>query len=216
MKSLSVGSSKFTVDNVPDLCPICNFHVQPLSCFAHTSGRRLQIVFRCVRQECDCLFFAYYRGEHVQNVGMQYHFIEFKPKSFISKNLNAEIRAISPNFEQIYNQALHAESLGLNHIVGPGYRKALEFLIKDYLIGLFKEQEEKIKKMFLGNCIKELINNENIKLCAERAVWLGNDETHYTRTWEDKDISHMKELIELTIYWISSEVITKRYLEEMN
>jgi len=69
-------------------------------------------------------------------------------------------------------------------ICGVGYRKSLEFLIKDYLIGRAPEGEgqaaavEAIKKKFLGTCIKEDIEDANIKLVAQRATWLGNDETH--------------------------------------
>jgi hypothetical protein len=44
---------------------------------------------------------------------------------------------------------------------------------------------------------------------AERATWLGNDETHYIRKWEDKDLQDMKRLITLTTYWIMSDQLTK-------
>ena len=36
-------------------------------------------------------------------------------------------------FLTIYNQSLSAEDNNLDQIAGIGYRKALEFLIKDYL-----------------------------------------------------------------------------------
>ena len=66
-------------------------------------------------------------------------------------------------------------------ICGTGYRKSLEFLIKDYLISTLPEdQHEAIKNKFLNNCIRDNISNINIKTVASRAVWLGNDETHYT------------------------------------
>lgn len=50
---------------------------------------------------------------------------------------------------------------------------------------------------------------------ASRAVWLGNDETHYTRKWEDKDINDLKSIIELTLHWIESEIRTQKLLEDM-
>ena len=40
--------------------------------------------------------------------------------------------------------------------------------------------------------ISRYIDDSNIKNVAKRAVWLGNDETHYIRKWEDKDLSFLK------------------------
>ena len=91
------------------------------------------------------------------------------------------ISELSPNFCEIYNQAYIAEQTNLMQICGTGYRKSLEFLIKDYLISTLPEdQHEAIKNKFLNNCIRDNISNINIKTVASRAVWLGNDETHYT------------------------------------
>lgn len=33
-------------------------------------------------------------------------------------------------------------------------------------------------------------------------MWLGNDETHYVRRWEEKDLSDLKRLISMTVSWI--------------
>lgn len=67
----------------------------------------------------------------------------------------------------------------------------------------------------MGNCIQENVQNENIKNVARRAVWLGNDETHYIRKWEDKDVNNLKHLIDLTVRWIENEIETERVLQEM-
>ncbi|GBF44630.1 hypothetical protein LPTSP2_39330 [Leptospira ellinghausenii] len=89
-------------------------------------------------------------------------------------------------------------------------------MIKDYLIIKTPEEEEKIRKELLGNSIKNRISDQNIKSCAERAAWLGNDETHYIKKWEDKDINDLKILLQLTVKWIEAEILTKSYLENMN
>jgi len=34
----------------------------------------------------------------------------------------------------------------------------------------------------------------NVKAVANRATWLGNDETHYEKKYEQLDIKHLKEL----------------------
>jgi hypothetical protein len=50
---------------------------------------------------------------------------------------------------------------------------------------------------------------------AKRAVWLGNDETHYERLWEGKTIEDLKRLIDLTVHWIAMEIDTEDALKEM-
>ncbi len=95
--------------------------------------------------------------------------------------------------------------------MGIGYRKAIEFLIKDYLITTFPDKKEAILKAKLGQCISNYVSDPKVKMCAERATWLGNDETHYVRTWLDKDLQDLKDLIKLTQYWISSDILTSDY-----
>ncbi len=41
------------------------------------------------------------------------------------------------------------------------------------------------------------------------ATWLGNDETHYVRKWENKELSDLKKLVELTVYWVASDILTR-------
>ncbi|MBB1378870.1 hypothetical protein H5120_12255 [Pseudoalteromonas sp. SR43-2] len=60
------------------------------------------------------------------------------------------------------------------------------------------------------------VTDENLKSCANRAVWLGNDETHYIRKWENHDLKDLKILIQLTCTWIQSSILTKKYMDEMS
>lgn len=134
-----------------------------------------------------------------------------------TRSFSQTIKDISPTFESNYNQALCAEQMSLDQICGPGYRKALEYLIKDYLLLQIEneEQSDKIKNKLLGKCIQEDVVDERIKAVSKRAAWIGNDETHYVRKWAEKDVSNLKQLIDLTVRWIESEVETKRLLEDM-
>ena len=126
--------------------------------------------------------------------------------------------AVSQTFTNIYNEALQAEKMGLTQISGPGYGKALEFLIKDYAISreIDKSKHDEIKTKFLSRVIKDHVRDENIRTTAELATWLRNDETHYIRTWTDMDINDLKVLIELTVRWIESEEMTRSYKERMS
>ena len=63
--------------------------------------------------------------------------------------------------------------------------------------------------------IKEIIDNPRIKEIARRATWLGNDETHYFRKWDDKDLEDLKKLIQITVHFISMELGADKYIGEM-
>jgi hypothetical protein len=136
-----------------------------------------------------------------------------------TKEFQKNIVTISPVFCEIFQQAALAEENGLKHICGPGYRKALEFLIKDFLIlHKFKDDlktQDEIKRTFLGPVIEKFVDDNRVKQCAKRATWLGNDETHYTRRWEDKDLKDLKSLIMLTVNFTDSSIEADRYLNDM-
>jgi hypothetical protein len=116
---------------------------------------------------------------------------------------------------EVFVQASAAEQYQLAQVAGPGCRKSLEFLVKDYCISVHPDKRDTIMATLLGPCIQTYVDDQNIKDCARMAAWLGNDETHYERRWVDKDISDLKTLIELTTNWIRNHVLTRRYLEGM-
>lgn len=133
-------------------------------------------------------------------------------KSTFSDNINK----ISPKFISIYNQSKTAELSGLNEICGIGYRKALEFLVKDYSIYFNPNKKDEIEPMLLSQCIKNYIPNEHIKTLATASVWLGNDETHYVRKHENYNVEHMKSFIQALVSYIDLEfnyLLAKTLLE---
>ncbi len=87
-----------------------------------------------------------------------------------------------------------------------GYRKALEFLIKDYAIYRHPENEEDIKTSPLAKCIKEYCDNEKIKDLATACAWIGNDATHYVRINEDYSIPELKAFINAAVTLIEAEL----------
>jgi len=87
--------------------------------------------------------------------------------------------------------------------------------VKDYLIRQKPEEERSILSAFLGTCISQRIDDPRIKGSAKRAAWLGNDETHYLRKWEGKDVEDLKTLIDLTVHWMLMQHLTERYEDEM-
>jgi hypothetical protein len=125
------------------------------------------------------------------------------------------IDLVSERFSEIYNQAATAESCGLADIAGTGYRKALEFVVKDYCIALHPLEAEQIRRKFLKNVIDDYIESGKLKRAATLTTWLGNDEGHYERRWADKDLSDLKALLSLTIAFVQEEIQMEQYLRSM-
>lgn len=196
-------------------CPFCGVINIPEYLFLKNVERSdfLNVFTQCTNPTCRNMFITQFSTVGVRKPV----FTKILPTALPEKRTFSDIISeLSPNFCEIYNQAYIAEQTNLMQICGTGYRKSLEFLIKDYLISTLPEdQHEAIKNKFLNNCIRDNISNINIKTVASRAVWLGNDETHYTRKWEDKDINDLKSIIELTLHWIESEIRTQKLLEDM-
>jgi hypothetical protein len=209
-----------TIDNVPMQCPICGVQVVPTFLQMSYSGKKGYTMFcRCTNTECESTFICRYTSSSAINGKVKYSLLGIQHDMVLKKEeFSEDITTISPTFVEIFNQAYAAQQLGLADICGVGYRKALEFLIKDYIItGKSDEAEiDAIKRKKLGKCISEDVQDSNVKEVAKRATWLGNDETHYVRKWEDKDIHSLVNLIRLTIHWIEASEETKRMLAEMD
>lgn len=213
--TLTSGEKRsFNIDSLPDVCPRCHRGVRPVKPdWNHVRVDddlgipELDMVFICPVASCNRLFFARYLANSLGVFNLSQCF----PADLQNVEQLPEIEKISPDFCSIYDEAHAAEALELMLICGPGYRKALEFLIKDYLKSLKTTDAEitDIAKLQLGPVIAKYVTDARMKTTAERATWLGNDETHYVRKWEDKDLQDMKRYIELTCYWIQSEHLTK-------
>ena len=167
----------------------------------------------CPNDDCSRAFIAYYtiypNNKHTTFTGRT------SIGTLVSKSFSESIKKISPQFVVIYNQAYASEQQGLFEICGVGYRKALEFLIKDYTISKNEEAKGKIEKALLAEVIKKYVDDSKIKSVATRAAWLGNDETHYLRKWEGKDLQDLIRLIDLTVHWMEMETLTLEFEKEM-
>lgn len=137
------------------------------------------------------------------------------PSPPLARKYDEDINKLSPRFAEIYRQTVQAEANGLNELIGIGYRKSLEILIKDWLVNEKPSEGKKICDLNISKCIDTYVEDANLKECAKRAIWLGNDETHYIRKWESKDIADMKKLLEITLYWLSAHLASKRLIDEM-
>ena len=194
----------------PKICPRCLHAIGPVKRYVYVHSNQLaSIVFEC--NSCGELFFVDYETI-VTSSTKQLTFRNIKktyPNHFKEELFDLAIQKISPSFVNIYNQSLQAELLDLDQISGVGYRKSLEFLVKDYAIFLNSQDEvsvNKIKNMSLVQCIENYITHPRIKPITKRAAWLGNDETHYVRKYTSEDIDTLKSLIKLSCNWITMDI----------
>jgi hypothetical protein len=219
------GSFNATVGDIGE-CPLCHHAIEalPWGAGAYYSGPGstgagihpvdLQIVLRCPRPACHRLFIARYNraaATDKSHVDLGYwDFTKIEPRAHVVKGFPAEVQSLSKRFIEIFEQAAAAEEQGLDLICGAGYRKALEFLIKDFVKSFTTDEAKQanIEKTPLAACIANYVDDPRLKTTASRATWLGNDETHYVRKWEDKDLKDLKKLIDLTVHWVSAEILT--------
>ena len=199
----------------PEQCPRCHRSIKPT--FIHATVmeglNRSQVNWRCPSPKCQELFITTYSSNPPNSP--QFTLTDIEPRKGQCKSWPDCIKTLSPMFVTIYDQAIEAETINLDQLLGMGLRKALEFLITDYVISEHPMEKEKIYKVHLSVRINNYIADTRIKDCAKRAVWLGNDETHIIKKWEAMDIEDLKRLIKLTVNYIDSELTSKEYTASM-
>lgn len=190
-------------------CPICNSKISPiyLSSKKHLDGKAFSLYCEC--PSCEKPFIAFYddlKNAASSNSSISNYVVNnvkyLAPILPDSRTFDDKILKLSPNFVETYNQSLSAETYNLDQIAGMGYRKALEFLVKDFCIYKNPNKESNILNMMLGNCINTYIEDTKIKNLTKVSAWLGNDETHYIKKFEDKDINDLKRFIDTALYFI--------------
>ena len=220
-KYLRLSDSKNFCYEVTNICPMCNTAISPIekTCFYSDDSNMFFGVFEC--PACHKGFISHYIYTLGKELKAAVSYVKLNlqdsyPK--IPRNIKFDdtIIGISPNFCEIYNQAYIAEQSDLDEIAGIGYRKSLEFLIKDYCIFRNPKEKEKVKESLLGQVINNYLDSDKIKNLAKASAWLGNDETHYVRKYEDKDIGDLKRFITATVAYISYEITAENAQEFVN
>jgi hypothetical protein len=172
-------------------------------------GTQVEVIYRCAYQGCRSYFIGYYGSRGNGSL------LGVKPIKPVVAQFPESVSRLSPTFIAVFAEAEEAAQLGLSQIAGPGYRKAFEFLIKDYAISLAPDNADDIRRKFSGAVVTEYISDPRIQAVAKRSLWLGNDETHYLRKWEDHDVKDLVALIKLTTNWIEIDHLSKSYVEKM-
>lgn len=135
-------------------------------------------------------------------------FVGIYPFEMKSVDFEEDISNLSPSFVEVYKQAERAEHDGLNLICGMAYRRALEFLVRDYCVDKFPEKISEIDTKSLSEKIRNYITDDSdIKTLAEKATWLGNDQTHVINKHPDRDVSDIKQFIQMIVAKIKIKMV---------
>ena len=194
----------------PEYCPHCGKSISPEKIHisdsedSYSSGdARFVVTFRCSRSACK----KYFAVEYIFTSTSELCSIaKYSYRPPIKVKLPENIEKVSSVFVEIYSQATVAESEALDQIAGVGYRKAAEFLIKDYVISKNPSDEEHIKSIMLGKVIADYLNDfQKIQVLAKSVAWIGNDETHYVRRHDGKDIQDLKKFILSAAQFIAAD-----------
>lgn len=192
----------------PNICPHCHVANKPQFLWgSQTQDTDNDFCYlsawKCAYAKCAKIFIAQHKLTN-QVLKITRFFNGFpkgpewpKPiKELKSGNLDADEKPIQSKFIKTYIQSLEAEHSGLDELAGMGFRKAIEYLVKDWAIQNKPDKKEDIEKFWLGEVIKKYYDGD-LKEILERATWLGNDQAHYIKLFEEFDINVLKELIDL-------------------
>ena len=214
------------IEGHADTCPICHFAAAPefkgayvIGC--ETNASLLEVAYRCPRNECRGVYLSIFtrRADRYGRYEGPFGFVRSEPSYPKSPELPDDIEKLSPRFADVYAQANAAEEYGLSEVAGPGYRKAFEILIKDYIIGVIAQEEGDREAVVgnhkLGQLIDQYFAKSKLAQVLHRTAWLGNDETHYARKWENQDLQDLHNLIRIALNMIENEMLAAAYIEDM-
>lgn len=196
--------------STPSSCPHCGRTMSPQHVGQSKSSEissisdkgRFSIIYRCSFEDC----LKYFVIEYIHDNYDEPREVNYSYRPPIKVKLPENIEKTSPIFVEIYSQASIAEREALTQIAGVGYRKAAEFLIKDYAISKNPSDEEHIKSIMLGKVIADYLNDfPKLQALAKSVAWIGNDETHYVRRHDDKDVQDLKKFILSTAQFIAAD-----------
>lgn len=169
-----------------------------------------QYIYLCKNPDCQSIILRECLG--FQDNPKKTIPLEFKRQNFWDF---PHIVQISKSFPTLYQQSYKAEQLGCSDISWAWYRKAIEFLIKDYIINSNLSTKEEIQKKSVSQCINEFIDDKKIKELSKRAFWLWNDQVHYYQERNDMDLDDLKNIIKLVMLYIESDLSSKEYFDKL-
>jgi hypothetical protein len=215
-RSISINNTTSQVAfDETSVCPICKSKIKPhelakANFISEENEPLFSVLYLCTG--CYKTFVSHYRIKRVSQSTYSSILEYTGPEKYAEIKFKKDIEDLSPKFVKIYNESAQAESLGMNEIAGIGYRKAFEFLVKDFFLYIYPNDKDTIVNtslsQFFNKNFKYRIENEKLNETATASIWIGNDFAHYVQKHETYKIEDLKDLIDATLYLISCELIT--------
>lgn len=193
-------------------CPHCSTFVE--TNFVTSESYNIEGDYVETHQCPSCKKIIFADVHHELSYDSEPYIMQIYPPKKNVRIFSDKINNLSSDFVKIYNQTEEAEAYGLNLLVGSGYRKSLEYLIKDFAIYLLPDKKDQIvNENRLSNIICNLIPNnihfEDIKAFANRVWWLGSDEIHYYQKYDVEQLDHLKDCLNIAVneidYYLTKE-----------
>lgn len=200
---------------VPDKCPICHYGIDmSMDNYLnyhdiHDDSKSFNIISVHSCPHCHNGFVIMHHMKAQKNGCIEKSQSAY-PTTASNLQIDEDIRQISSDFYEIYNQCLIAKNDGLNQLYGMGFRKALEKLVTDFAINQNENDTDKILGMSLHNRIETYFKDSDAKTALMACKWLGNNETHYENCNDEQDLQLFEDLIEDTLYYIHREIRHKK------
>ena len=191
---------------LPNTCPHCGKGMAPNVHSSDLSHERNRIAFILSCPICEQFFFSTHAIQKDTDDTLLSVIESVLPHEKPQSPIPEMLRQDYPYFYQIYGQAAEAEAHGLNEISGMAYRKALEILVKQYLIKQNPTEESSILKEPLGASIQR-ISFDKIRNLAKAISWIGNDQTHIIQKHPDYNVSEMKTFMQALCFLVASEYV---------
>ena len=203
-----------TFAEVPEQCPTCHHHIDPRRLTAHSTAPddvSVDFAFQCPRADCRRVFVGRYRA----GPDGEYDLLSVAPLTVRREAFSDEIRAFSPAFVEVYDQAQEAAARGLTQLAGIGFLSALELLVRGYAVEEAPGMEEEIRAMPLSACIRRFVPDASVRACAAHAAWLQvGDAALAMRRWEAPEADELRLLLRLTVNWLENVLLARRYAAE--
>lgn len=174
---------------IPEICPVCGRGTALNPMFFTAGPDGVIFVFRCSHRDCQSVFA--YLQENKTNGNR----VISLPANNKFEGIPTEALSVSDKFTEIYFEASSVDQLNYHHLDGMGYRRALEFLVKDYLVyfGIVDNTDDAYHLSFSSAIDK--LDNDDLKHLAKASSWLGNDQTHTEIKWTDYTVEDLKSFI---------------------
>lgn len=185
---------------IPETCPVCGHDIELIKVkWVHARNSNFYMC-SCPRKQCRAVFVY-----ALDNSGE----IKSFPDSDLTNGISKSVLGTFPDFKEIYLQARQAEMFNLDSMYGMAYRRALEFLVKGYLIKFGIKTEEEAYDMQLHSAI-DLLDNKDIQYLARASSWLGNDQAHTVKKWPEYDVDDLKSFIVAFASFVSFKINAKK------